>query len=142
MVDPQTSPSQSAAAWLKRNGFFTFALLFCLFVAIIAGSFVFDPPDHMTGTVIEKIHIPSKVKYAETPYGGVKRSAYSIRVVAEEQWIAIVRTEQGDTLTVHCHPDHYGQKNVGDQVKFREYRGSLIHINYFAHGEEEGEDKK
>lgn len=132
-----TPPRLSAKTWFKQHGVLTITLLICVAVALVVGSFVIDPPDHMAGRVIEKIHIPPKLKYADTPYGGMKRGAYSIRVVNEEQWIAVVRTDEGDTLTVHCHPDHYGQKEVGDRIKFREYQGSLIHIRYLAHGEEE-----
>ncbi|MBL7848343.1 MAG: hypothetical protein JNL40_12800 [Cyclobacteriaceae bacterium] len=130
-------PGLSVKSWIKRHGFLTLTMLICLAVALVVGSFIIDPPEHMTGRVVEKIHIPSKLQYADTPYGGMKRGAYSIRVVNEEQWIAVVRTDEGDTLTVHCHPDHYGQKEVGDRIRFREYQGSLIHIRYFAHGEEE-----
>lgn len=126
--------------WIQRNGLLTLTIVVSLVVAVIVGSFVIDPPEHMTGTVIEKIYVPSNVRYENTPYGGTRRAAYTIRVVREEQWIAVVRTDTGDTLTVHCHPDHYGQKEVGDRIKFREYQGSLIHIDYFMHGEEEGTD--
>lgn len=129
----------SAKTWLRENGLLTLTILLCLILAVFVGSFVIDPPDHLTGTVIEKIYVPSNLRYADTPYGGTKRAAYSIRVVKEEQWIAIVRTDAGDTLTVHCHPDHYGQKEVGDRIRFKEYQGSLIHIDYLAHGEEEGD---
>lgn len=129
----------SAKEWIRHNGLLTLTILICLIVAVLAGSFVIDPPEHLSGTVIEKIYVPSNLRYADTPYGGTKRAAYSIRVVKEEQWIAVVRTDAGDTLTVHCHPDHYGQKEVGDRIKFREYQGSLIHISYLAHGEQEGD---
>lgn len=118
----------------------TIGLIVGLGVTVLIGSFVFDPPDHLQGIVIEKIHVPSRVKNGDTPYGGVRRGQYSIHAVQEEQWIAVVLTTAGDTLSVHCHPDHYGTKNVGDPIQFREYQGSLIHIKFFAHGEEEGND--
>jgi len=126
--------------WVRRNGMLTFGLLGCLVVTMLVGSFVFDPPDHLQGIVIEKIHVPSRIKVGDTPYGGVRRGRYYIHAVQEEQWIAVVRTVKGDTLTVHCHPDHYGNKNIGDPIRFREYQGSLVHVRYFAHGEEEGTD--
>lgn len=124
--------------WLKKHGTFTFLLSAILVLFVLGGSLVFDPPEHLTGIVIEKIYVPAKRKTGGTPQG-MRRGGYTITLVQEEQWIAVVRTEKGDTLTVHCHPDHYGQKNVGDPIKFREYDGSLIHIDYFAHGDEEGE---
>jgi hypothetical protein len=69
----------------------------------------------------------------------MRRGQNFVKAVKEEQWIAVVRTNAGDTLTVHLQPNHYGMKNVGDRIRFREYQGSLIHIRYFAHGEEEGD---
>ena len=125
--------------WINRNGSLTFVLLLSLLLAVFAGSFVFTVPDHLEGEVIEKIYVPSKLKIGDTPYGGMRRGQYSVKAVQEEQWIAVVRTDEGDTLTVHCQPEHYGVKNVGDRIKFLEYQGSLIHIDYFAHGEEEGD---
>lgn len=105
---------------------------------VIGGSLVFDPPDHLTGTIIEKVYVPAHSLTGMT-HNGVPRGGYTVTAVKEEQWIAEVLTEKGDTLIVHLHPDHYGAKNVGDQIKFREYEGSLLHIKYFMHGDEEGE---
>lgn len=111
-------------------------LLLCLAGLVIFGSLVFDPPEHLTGTVIEKIFVPASKAVGGTPQG-MRRGGYTVTTVREDQWIAVVLTSKGDTLTVHCDPKHYGQKDVGDQIKFREYEGSLLHISYFAHGEEE-----
>ena len=98
-------------------------------------------PNHLTGTIIEKIYVPSALNVSRTNYSGVRGGQYSIVVVKEEQWIAVVRLDKGDTLVVHCNPDHYGMKNVGERIHFREYEGSILHIRYFAHGEEEGSVK-
>ena len=125
--------------WLNRNGLLAATSLFIVLLAVFFGSFVFTKPDHLQGTVIEKIHVPSKFRRSDTPYLGIKRGAYSVRVTTEDQWIAVVVTDQGDTLAVHCDPDHYGVKEVGDRIKFREYQGSLVHIEFFAHGEQEGD---
>lgn len=124
-------------AWLHRNGALAGILIVIAVIGVVIGSMLFMPPDHMEGTVIEKIYVPSTVQSSGTPYSGTRRGAYSVTSVKEEQWIAVVLTDKGDTLTVHCHPDHYGNKQVGDHIHFREYEGSLLHIKYFAHGEEE-----
>lgn len=125
--------------WINKNGTLTVVLLLTVLLAVFAGSFVFTAPDHLEGTVIEKIYVPSRLKVGDTPYGGMKRGQYFVKAVQEDQWIAVVRTDGGDTLTVHCQPEHYGEKNVGDRIKFLEYQGSLVHIDYFARGEEEGD---
>jgi hypothetical protein len=113
-------------------------------IAIIIGLFgvffydlLFSAPDHRQGTIIEKIFIPSRSATGATPYGGVKRANYFITSQQEEQWIAIVRMENGEILKVHCLPGHYQAKNVGDVIHFKKYEGKLLHIEYFAHNEEE-----
>lgn len=75
----------SAKEWGWRNGLLTLTLLLCVVVAVIAGSFVIDPPEHLSGTVIKKIHMPSNLRYANTVYVGTKRAGFSIWVVKEEQ---------------------------------------------------------
>lgn len=51
--------------------------------------------------------------------------------------VAIVKTDDNDTLKVHCPMDHYETKAVGDVMHFKKYDGHLVHIEYFAHNEEE-----
>ncbi len=125
--------------WINRNGTLTITLIAVVLFTVFVGSFVIDPPEHLEGIVVEKIYVPSQLVVGDTPTGGMRRGQNFVKAVKEEQWIAIVRTNAGDTLTVHLQPNHYGMKNVGDRIRFREYQGSLIHIRYFAHGEEEGD---
>lgn len=131
----------TAREWINKNGMLVIGSAGFIGAIVLIGSFVFAPAEHLEGTIIEKIYVPAERKVGPTPYGGVRRRPYSVTVVPEEQWIAIVLTERGDTLKVHCHPGHHAVKNVGDRIKFREYEGSLIHIDYFAHGEEEDGDQ-
>ncbi len=115
-----------------------------LIVTFIIGLFVvflydllFSAPDHRQGTIIEKIFVPARSVTGAAPYGGVKRGIYSITTQQEEQWIALVRMENGEILKVHCLPGHYQAKKVGDVIHFKKYEGKLLHIEYFAHNEEE-----
>ncbi|CAN5446311.1 hypothetical protein BH10BAC4_BH10BAC4_11770 [soil metagenome] len=98
---------------------------------------LFSSPDHMEGVIIEKIFVEPHSTTAATPYGGALRSNYFITSEKEEQWIAIVKMDNGDTLKVHCKAEHYATKNVGDMVHFKKYEGKHFHIKYFAHNEEE-----
>ncbi len=106
-------------------------------VSYIAYDILFSAPDHLQGTIIEKIFIPAHNVTAATPYSGVRRSTYSISVQKEEQWIAIVKMENGDTVQVHCKASHYKLKNEGDMLHFKKFEGKHFHIKYFAHREEE-----
>ncbi len=106
-------------------------------VSYIAYDILFSAPDHLEGTIIEKIFVPAHNVTGATPYGGVRRSTYSITVQKEEQWIAIVKMENGDTVQVHCMSKHYQLKNEGDVLHFKKYEGKHFHIKYFSHSEEE-----
>ena len=122
----------------KRTGIVGYIII--VFLVGLLGLFLYDllfsAPDHIKGVVIEKIFVPARAVTGAAP-GGMRRSGYSITSQKEEQWIAVVRMENGDTLKVHCHPGHYKAKNVGDVIHFKKYEGKLLHIEYFAHNEEE-----
>ena len=122
-----------------RGGRVGYVIIVVLAIAFSAFLFdlLFSKPDHRQGIVIEKIFVPAHTASSATPYGGVKRGNYFVTVQKEEQWIAIVKMENGDTLTVHCHPTHYQTRAVGSVIHFRKYEGKLLHIQYFAHNEEE-----
>ncbi len=114
-----------------------------ILILVIAGlvffayDLLFSKPEHLEGMILEKIFVPAHASSGVTPYGGVRRSAYSITTHKEDQWIAIVKMENGDTLQVHCMSKHYRTKNVGDAIHFKKYEGQHFHIKYFAHSEEE-----
>jgi hypothetical protein len=114
-----------------------FAIIVSTGLAFVTYDLLFSKPDHLEGIVTEKIFIPSKTATGDTPYGGVRRGSYTITVQQEEQWIAMVRMEDGNLVSVHCHADHYKTKNVGDVIRFKKYEGKLFHIKFFAHNEEE-----
>jgi hypothetical protein len=122
----------------KKSDYLAAVLIFAVvgvLVAVVIDS-LFSPPVHLQGKIVEKIFVPAHI-VTGGPYGGNRRGNYMITTAAEEQWIAIVTTDSGDTLKVHCHASHYEDKNVGDMITFNRYDGHLFHIDYFAHNEEE-----
>ena len=105
-------------------------------VGFLVSDLLFSTPEHEQGVIIEKIFVPGKSVTGDTPYGGVKRSKYFVTHQKQDQWVAIV-VVNNDTIKVHCHPDHYKLKEVGEVIHFKKYDGHLVHIDYFAHNEEE-----
>lgn len=105
-------------------------------VGYLVSDLLFSEPDHQQGVIIEKIFVPGRSVTGDTPYGGVKRSKYFVTHQKQDQWVAIVVVDS-DTIRVHCHPDHYKVKEVGEVIHFKKYDGHLVHIDYFAHNEEE-----
>lgn len=112
-----------------------------LIVIVIASSLIvydvlFSKPDKQEGVILEKTFIPGTPGTGDTPYGGVRRGNFFVTVHRDDQWIALVKTKEGETLQVHCLLEHYQTKNIGDVISFKRYEGHLTHIEYFAHNEE------
>lgn len=112
-----------------------------LIVAVIASSLIvydvlFSKPALQEGVILEKTFIPGRPGVGDTPSGGVRRGKFFITVHRDDQWIARVRTKDGEELQVHCLLEHYQTKNVGDVILFKRYEGHLTHIEYFVHNEE------
>jgi hypothetical protein len=105
-------------------------------VSLLVYDLLFSKPDHVTGIIVEKIFVPAHT-YSGGPYGGNRRGNYTVTTAQEEQWIAIVKTDTGDTLKVHCHFSHYENTAIGSSIHFKKYEGHLFHIDYFAHNEED-----
>ena len=105
-------------------------------LGFIAFDFLTTKPVHQQGKVIEKIFVPAHV-VSGNQYSGMRGSSYKVTTATEEQWIAIVKTNSGDTVKVHYHSSHYQNTNVGDLIRFNKYDGHLFHIDYLAHNEEE-----
>ncbi len=98
---------------------------------------LFSQPRHLQGIIIEKIFVPARGAVGGSPFWGAHRGNYVVTVQKQAQWIAVVKMNSGDTLSVHCVPSHYDIKAVGDTIHFKRYEGEHLHIQYFAHNEEE-----
>jgi hypothetical protein len=112
-------------------------------LAVVVYDVLFSKPLVMTGVIIDKVHMPSKEESGQNimPYMRYKSYDYIVTAQKEEQWIAFVKTPDGEILKVNCHIHHYEQTLVGDTLRFKEYTGEIFHIDYFSHNEEEEESK-
>lgn len=104
---------------------------------------LFSKPLIMQGVVVDKIHVAEKSQSAQniTPYMKYKSHDYIITSQKEEQWIAFVKTYDGQILKVNCHVHHYEQTQLGDTLQFKEYTGEIFHIDYFSHNEDDEDGK-
>ncbi len=120
-----------------KIGFLSILIIVALgIMGFLVSDLLFSAPEHQQGVIIEKVFVPGRSVSGDTPYGGVKRSKYFVTHQKDDQWVAIV-VIGSDTVKVHCHPDHYKVKEVGDVIHFKKYDGHHVHIEYFAHNEEE-----
>ena len=128
---------------MKSNLSTTLKIIALVAIVAIPGAIVYDvlfsKPLVMQGVVVDKIHVPEKSQSAQniTPYMKYKSHDYIVTSQKEEQWIAFVKTEEGQILKVNCHVHHYEQTQLGDTLRFKEYTGDVFHIDYFSHNEED-----
>lgn len=110
-------------------------------VGLVVYDVLFSKPHLMKGVIVDKVFVPSKNNTGPhaLPYGKYRSYDYAIQAEKDEQWIAFVKIEDGKVLKVNCHSNHYGIKNIGDTLHFKEYTGDLLHIDYFSHNEEDEE---
>lgn len=112
-------------------------------LAAVVYDVLFSKPLIMTGVIVDKVHMASKDESGQSimPYTRYKSYDYIVTAQTEEQWIAFVKTSDGEILKVNCHIHHYEQTQVGDTLRFKEYTGEIFHIDYFSHNEEDEESK-
>lgn len=105
---------------------------------------LFSKPLVMEGVIVDKVYVPAESASSQNvlPYMKYKSRDYIVTAQKEEQWIAFVKTPDGQVLKVNCHIHHYEQTQLGDTLRFKEYTGDIFHIDYFSHNEEEEDNKK
>jgi len=113
-------------------------ILFCATGGLvwISWDILFSPPTTQEGTVKELLFIDGRNVAAYTPYQGRKVGDHAIVVAKDEQYIAIVTSDNDEDFQVHCTKEHYDQLKVGDKLKYKKYEGQTFHIRYFAHYED------
>ncbi len=120
----------------------TSIFIFLVLIGVIAFTYdlLFSAPTIHKGIIVEKIFVPSKNSAGPNAltFGNRSRTyKYNIVVQNQHQWIALVRSDNGDTLKVTCKSDHYANKDVGDTLLFKEFRGKMFKSEYFSHNDED-----
>lgn len=121
---------------MKAAFYGTFLFVCVVVLGWLSWDVLFSPPKLIDATITELLNIPGKAVTTYTPYQGRKIGDHAITVQRDEQYIAIVRSDDGDEYQVHCHADHYKQLKVGDRIQFKKYEGGTFHIRWFAHYED------
>ncbi len=117
------------------------AILLCLTgIIFFVYDLLFTHPTIHKGIIVEKLYV--QAKNVQSPNGltysnKYKTYKYNLTVKNTEQWLALVRSDDGDTLKVTCQPDHYAMKEVGDTLLFKAYRGKIFKVEYFSHNDED-----
>jgi len=125
-----------ASIWIWIKG--GLLIITITLIGLVIYDQLFSPPKVHDGIIIHKVYIPTNTAGTNVlPYSGYRTYKYVIQSQKYHQWIAIVKTDDGDTLKIHCTSNHYNQKNIGDTLLFKEYKGDLFGIDYLSHSEED-----
>lgn len=125
---------------LKKSFFSGLLLMAAFFVTVyFVYDILFSKPTIHKGIIVEKIFVPGKGVAGPNTMTGARYRAfkYVISTKSNHQWIAIVKDETGKELKVNCKSHHYENKNVGDTLLFKEYRGDVFKVEYFSHNDED-----
>lgn len=133
------STSQKVVTGIKYTVFIS-AVIIC---AIFLYDLMLAAPQPLKGVIVDKVYVAKQNISATSimPNMRYKQKDYLVSALQHDQWLALVETEDGRIFKVNCHEDHYNDKQVGDTLHFKEYAGDIMGIDYFAHGEEDEDEK-
>lgn len=119
-------------------------LMFLAFIGMIIFIYdlLFSAPTLHKGVIVEKIFIQSKnvaSPNAMNYTNKYKTYKYNISAKSSDQWVALVKSDEGDTIRVNCKSDHYNSASVGDTMLFKSYKGKIFKIEYFSHNDEDAD---
>lgn len=97
---------------------------------------LFDSPEIHEGIIVSMEYIPGKMQSGQYHMGSRSRPQL-ISSTARDRWLATVKMNNGDFAKVDCKRHHFENKKVGAVLRFKEFGGGSLGIQYFSHSEEE-----
>lgn len=114
--------------------FIVFALI--LTTSWIVYDLLFDKPEVHEGIIVRMEHIPGKLQSGVYHLGSKSRPQL-ISASSRDRWVATVKMEDGSMAMVDCKKHHFDNKEVGHALRFKEFPGGSLEIQYFSHNDEE-----
>lgn len=109
-----------------------FILVFAFF--LIDG--IASKPEPFYGSVIDK-HYKAERNSTGTDYGMTSSGKSGVIVTSEhesEKFLLMVKTESGQVVTVECEPELYYQKEVGQKIDCKAYKGYFTGSTWSMYG--------
>lgn len=99
--------------------------IFILGLAFLLIDGIASKPELFYGIVIDK-HYKAERNSVGTGYGITSSGGNGVIVTSEhesEKFLLIVKTENGNVVTVECEPELYYEKQVGQEIDCKAYKG-------------------
>jgi hypothetical protein len=93
-------------------------------------------PEPFYGSVIDK-HYKAERNSTGTGYGITRSGEGGVIVTSEhesEKFLLMVKTESGQVVTVECDPTLYYEKQVGQKIDCKAYKGFFTGLTWSMHG--------
>ena len=110
--------------------------IFILGLAFLLVDGIASKPEPFYGTVIDKRYKAER-NSTGTGYGMTSSGKGGVIVTSEhesEKFLLMVKTENGKVVTVECEPELYYEKQVGQKIDCKAYKGFFTGANWSMYG--------
>lgn len=93
-------------------------------------------PEPFYGSVIDK-HYKAERNITGTGYGMTSNGTSGVIVTSEhecEKFLLMVKTENGNVVTVECEPELYYEKQIGQKIYCKAYKGFFTGSTWSMYG--------
>ena len=93
-------------------------------------------PEPFYGTVIDK-HYKAERNSTGTGYGMTSSGKSGVIVTSEhesEKFLLMVKTDNGKVITIECKPELYYEKQVGQKIDCKAYKGFFTGSTWLMYG--------
>ena len=93
-------------------------------------------PEPFYGTVIDK-HYKAERNSTGTGYGMTSSGKRGVIVTSEhesEKFLLMVKTDNGKVITIECKPELYYEKQVGQKIDCKAYKGFFTGSTWLMYG--------
>lgn len=110
--------------------------IFVLVLAFLLIDVIASKPDPFYGSVIDK-HYKAERNSTATGYGMTSSGKSGVIVTSEhesEKFLLMVKNENGNVVTVECDPELYYEKQVGQKIHCKAYKGYFTKTTWSMYG--------
>lgn len=113
-------------------------LLFLAFIGLAICDFIFAKSEILKGEIADRYYKAESLHIGTGTGIGTNGGVTTVTTyeVDPEEFLLIVKDDSSNVISVECSPKLYYQKKVGEELKYRVYKGYFTGIEWFNRGVE------
>jgi hypothetical protein len=114
----------------------TLIAIFFLFFILFLIDGLASKPESFYGSVIDR-NYKAEINGTGVGYGMTSSGKGGVIVTSEhqsEKFLLMVKTEKGDVVTVECEPELYYEKQAGQKIHCKHYKGFFTGLIWSTYG--------